>query len=305
MHCCLFCTLGTLCDITTTTFCGRVYKSNRVTLKVSKTPHPNRNSSIARRRQQVLMATVADKFPTPCTATFWTPDCDQPKQRDKSITKACVAEQAQKRPSPINNRIRAPANNSVGNNNNSPELKEGCEHVDLSPTKNYESSIDEPGSVEDARAVSNQARRQHEAVSECLFLARERSNDPPAPALNILEHGASSTFTPRNTLRNDNGTTDATNCRPRSSPAPGAARNITGPNAVQGFTTGHGVFEKCSRHVAQEHGRPNWRQTELCGVPGSMGRGVSVTGKSDEMHREETEAVGSNRLGDDAGCSEV
>lgn len=46
--------------------------------------------------EQVLMATVADKFPTPCTASFWTPDSEgqQQQQRAEVMCKPFEADSA-------------------------------------------------------------------------------------------------------------------------------------------------------------------------------------------------------------------
>lgn len=140
------------------------------------------------------MATVADKFPTPCTSTFWTPDCERhtdmrnkrAKRRGANVPRLNETSSEQTPPS-------IPGGESLAAHSGKPYTPEGVVVHPCVGSNVHEEKLPMPSSLpEPGIGVSVETRRRYNAVSEGIFLSSVSTPTSDSPSRGTRKTSAAS-----------------------------------------------------------------------------------------------------------------
>lgn len=113
------------------------------------------------------MATVAENFPTPCTSTFWAPDCEEIAQVEL-FTETCSTGSLHGADS-----LTGSVSPDVGGAGSALKGEAEGGVLEAFESGDNDTSQDLSTSVGDPRTISSEVRRWYEAVSEHILVVKE------------------------------------------------------------------------------------------------------------------------------------
>lgn len=130
------------------------------------------------------MATVADRFPTPCTSTFWTPDCERhTDMRNNSANRRGVNVPRLNETSSEQTPPSIPAGESLAAHSDKTHTPEGMVVYPCAGSNVHEEKLPMPTSLrEPGSGVSVETRRRYNAISEGIFISSVSTPTSDSPS---------------------------------------------------------------------------------------------------------------------------